>query len=241
VHRLTATLACLLALGLAAGPAHAATKKPTKREKAEAAKLVKALEGYRTVVLKRQADTDAALTAANTAAAGCPPPPGVPTSSPKSEAEFNRLFTAFSADLVNREAAIFDVVPTELADVAAALRKLSLRTADLKYLARLAAAEAAAVRELTPFDLCAFWTGWKQDQLDFEKGFARLATMAGGNAAFVDAPSATRYMRAVKHLRRIVGTKRANDVEDFPDAGRYAPAAANRAFDQIASGYDLID
>jgi hypothetical protein len=235
-------LACLLAVALTAAPATAATK-PTKREKADAAKLVKTLESFRAAVIKRQPETDATLGAADAAAAGCPPPPGVPTGAPRSEAEYNRLFTAFSADLKHRTAAIFDVLPTELADAASALRKLSPRTADVKYLAREAAAAATETRALTPFDLCAFWTGWKADQLDFAKGFARLGQMAGGDAAFGGAPAGgeARYARAIKHLRRIVGSRRAGDVEDFPIGGRYAPAAANRAFDKVASAYDLGD
>jgi hypothetical protein len=236
-------LACLLVLapGVMAASAGAAAKKPTRREKAEAAKLVKTLETFRTAVAKRGSETDAALAAADAAAAKCPPPAGVPTRSPKSEAEYNRLYTAFSADLLQRSAAIFDPLATELADATSALRALSLRTADLKYLAREAADAAAETRALTPFDLCAFWTGWQTDSLDFVRGYARLATMAGGDAAFGDGPTGgeKRYDRALKHLRRIVGAKRAGHVQDFPVAGRYAPVAANTAFDRLVASYDL--
>jgi hypothetical protein len=65
--------------------------------------------------------------------------------------------------------------------------------------------------------------------------------MAGGDAAFGDGPAGgeKRYAKAMKHLRRIVGSKRASDVEDFPVGGRYAPAAANTALDKLLAGYDI--
>jgi hypothetical protein len=236
-------LACLvLGVSALAAPAQAANK-PTKREKAEAAKLVKVLDGFRTAAAARKADVDAALASADAAAAGCPPPAGLPTGTPKSEAEYQRLFTAFSADLFHRDAAIFDPLATELADAAASLRGLKLRVADLRYLAREVADSATETRALTPFDLCGFWTAWKADDLDLALGFARLGKLAGGDAAFGNgyAGGQKRYDRALAHLQRIVGKRRAGDVDGFPIAGRYAPAASNLALEKLATSYGMTD
>jgi hypothetical protein len=236
---LVAVVVVVLGSLCAAGIVQAAGKqRSTPRERADARALLAPTKVFKAAADARNADVATAIAAAESAAKACPPPAGVPTSTPASQEQFDRLVVAYTADLMHVLAAGLAPLQAEFATLRQSMGRLHLRTKDFAFLARDAVEATDELTGMRRVDLCAFWEGWKTDGLDGAKGFARLAQMVG---IPLDSPRAhqRRYDRSVRHLRRVAGTAAARGYDLFPIAGRYAPTPLRQAVARLAEQYGL--
>jgi hypothetical protein len=220
-RRTTVAVCCALSsVLLVTAPAQAAKhKRVTARERAEAAQLMTPMKEFKAAADARNAEVTAAIVASEAEERRCPPPRGVPSGTPRTYEGFTRLATSYFADYYHRLAAGTIALRPELNAARDRYRAMHLRTREFRTLARSEAADLDVLVHLTSFDLCAFWTAWEGDGLDFEKGFDRLAKLMavgdreGGGWAFDE----------LTRLQHVAGSRVGTAWLGFPMEGRFAP------------------